>query len=490
MMKHLPLSLLFAAVVAFFANSAPVSHEAASGEEWIAGGRLPDFSYAGYHRGEKALPDLPQTNNVKDFGAIGDGVSDDTLAIQAAIKATKSGAVFLPPGRYLISDFLRIKRSGVVLRGAGPDKSVLWFPRGLAELHPKNSSTSTGETASGYSFNGGFITLEGNYNSRQIARIVATASRGDYEVEVNDTAGLSVGQSVLVAVQDAKDRSLATYLYSGDPGDISGAKRLDTQMVMKVEGIDGNRVRFDRVLRFETRAAWKPEIRSFNPTLTESGVEGLGFEFPSTPYGGHFKEAGANAIELRDVHHCWVRNVRIHNGDLGINLVANGNTITGVTFTADPGRGIVAAGVRECTGHHAIQCKDAQDNLITDFDVQASYFHDLAVEHASGNVFTNGRGADLNLDHHKDTPHENLFSNIDCGKGNRVWSSGGGQHIGRHCAGWGTFWNIRAERRIEPPPKNWGPDSMNFIGLAPEIVDPPDLHSAQLTIRRSKRIAP
>src|SRR6185295_7662245 len=107
-----------------------------------ADSRLPDFSYAGYHRGEQPLPVISQTANVKDFGARGDGIADDTKAINAAIAATKSGAVFVPPGRYLISDYIRIGKSGVVLRGAGADKSVLWFPRGLDEVHPREGRTS------------------------------------------------------------------------------------------------------------------------------------------------------------------------------------------------------------------------------------------------------------------------------------------------------------------------------------------------------------
>ena len=31
-------------------------------------GRLPDFSHAGYYSGEKAIPDLPTTMNVLEFG--------------------------------------------------------------------------------------------------------------------------------------------------------------------------------------------------------------------------------------------------------------------------------------------------------------------------------------------------------------------------------------------------------------------------------------
>ena len=49
--------------------------------------------------------------NVKDHGAVGNGVADDTAAIQAALTAVPSGGaeVFFPNGVYLISDTLKIK---------------------------------------------------------------------------------------------------------------------------------------------------------------------------------------------------------------------------------------------------------------------------------------------------------------------------------------------------------------------------------------------
>jgi hypothetical protein len=46
--------------------------------------------------------------SVKDFGAIGDGVANDTDAIQAALDQNSGGSVFLPAGTYLISDTLYI----------------------------------------------------------------------------------------------------------------------------------------------------------------------------------------------------------------------------------------------------------------------------------------------------------------------------------------------------------------------------------------------
>ena len=54
---------------------------------------------------------LQEIISVKDFGAVGDGITDDTDAIQAAIAYAKSGnglVVYMPAGTYLVSDTLTI----------------------------------------------------------------------------------------------------------------------------------------------------------------------------------------------------------------------------------------------------------------------------------------------------------------------------------------------------------------------------------------------
>ena len=63
---------------------------------------------------------------MRDFGAKGDGSTDDSDAIQRAVNAAsaeaKNGkggvAVFMPDGTYLISKRISIEQSGVVLRGS------------------------------------------------------------------------------------------------------------------------------------------------------------------------------------------------------------------------------------------------------------------------------------------------------------------------------------------------------------------------------------
>lgn len=58
--------------------------------------------------------------SVKDFGAVGDGVADDTTAIQAAINT--GNPVYAPPGTYLCA--LTITTSGVKIVGAGRELTI------------------------------------------------------------------------------------------------------------------------------------------------------------------------------------------------------------------------------------------------------------------------------------------------------------------------------------------------------------------------------
>jgi hypothetical protein len=60
---------------------------------------------------------LRESVSVKDFGAVGDGVADDTAAIQAAITAGAGKSVFFPSGKYKITATLNITLSSTVLIG-------------------------------------------------------------------------------------------------------------------------------------------------------------------------------------------------------------------------------------------------------------------------------------------------------------------------------------------------------------------------------------
>jgi hypothetical protein len=63
--------------------------------------------------------------NVRSFGAVGDGVTDDTAAIQRAIDA-RLGPVYFPAGTYLFSSTLTLYTSSALL-GAGKQLTILEY---------------------------------------------------------------------------------------------------------------------------------------------------------------------------------------------------------------------------------------------------------------------------------------------------------------------------------------------------------------------------
>jgi hypothetical protein len=72
---------------------------------------------------------LVEQVSVKLFGAVGDGVTDDTAAIQAAIDAfpTGNGTVYFPVGTYLVTETLLVAQHRVHLEGAGMHSTTIKF---------------------------------------------------------------------------------------------------------------------------------------------------------------------------------------------------------------------------------------------------------------------------------------------------------------------------------------------------------------------------
>jgi hypothetical protein len=89
--------------------------------------------------------------NVKDYGAKGDGVTDDTTAIQAAIDAAGVGAsVFLPDGRWKISSALNI------------EKPISFSGNGFNTLI-ENTGTGVAINLDGYNYTGATNSIQGAY---------------------------------------------------------------------------------------------------------------------------------------------------------------------------------------------------------------------------------------------------------------------------------------------------------------------------------------
>lgn len=481
-----------------------------NGELWRADGRLLDYSYAGYRAGEKELPKVRVRADLKrDFGAIGDGVADDTEALRKAIRECPKGVLRIPAGIYRLTKPVKFSRSGLVLQGEGPELTVLDFPRSMSDVL---GDSSAGKGASQWSFGPGFLQLRGHDpidESTRISSVLSEASRGSDRLMVSDTKGISVGQWVRLVESDPRpgepeSGSLLSHLVGGRlpvGPEQPGAENI-VRFLTRVKALEGNTVVLERPLPYDVRAVWKPELHRYQPTVEESGIENLAFRFPVTPYPKHLTERGYNGITFQDVANCWIKNVRMDNSDFAIQLNNTSFcTVTGVVLDASPERATEAG--RGFTGHHGIDVAFGVDNLITEFDVRNRFVHDLSVEwFALGTVYSRGKGVDLNLDLHREFNYGSLFSDLDMGAGTRPFASGGAQVRGPHSGAFTTYWNLRSTNPFSAPSGDYG-DKINFVGVplkeTPESplsdwlleqigeqVEPVDLHTAMRKRRLSR----
>lgn len=427
-----------------------------TGEKWTPQSRLPYFSFSGYHFGEKPIPTVREQSDVTQFGARGDGTTDCTDAFRKAIEETTDGAITIPPGRYVITGIINIRKSNVVLRGAGPGKTVLLIPKSLQQIAPKKMGTGKSSGKRPYSFSGAFIDIRGNDKSTPLAKVAVPAKRGETVLTLSATPKVKRGQLVRLLMKNHAD--LGKYLHAGGGAGRATAKEAKhyVDWVARVVSVAGRKVTLDRPLRVDVRLAWSPELHTFEPGLSEVGIEDLTFEFPGVKKKPHLKEEGFSAIQFRGATHSWVRNVVVIDCDNAINVI-------GSRFCQFENIVIKAARRQGTTGHHALWVRFTQECLFTDFRVETPFHHDLTVEGlAHGNVFRNGSGQKINLDHHRNAPYENLFSNINVGNPGRLWHSTGRPDRGPHSGVRETFWNIHWKSGNPPKVANW--PLINYVG--------------------------
>ena len=97
-----------------------------------------------------ALIGMSNFANVKAYGAKGDGVSDDTAAIQAALNAAYAaggGTVYLPPATYMITAKLLLQ-TGCRLTGAGYRLGDPGEPDGRIHRPPHRARSSSRDRGS------------------------------------------------------------------------------------------------------------------------------------------------------------------------------------------------------------------------------------------------------------------------------------------------------------------------------------------------------
>jgi hypothetical protein len=190
------------------------------GETWF-----PDWTYAGVQGG---IPDVAPFARIEDFGGRPDDDKDDAEALQNACDAAGragGGAVILGEGTYHLDRKVLITHNGVVIRGAGRDKTKIVI---------RYNGTDNRITD-------GVITFAGGENGEK-RLLTADGRRGDTVLHLADTAGLAAGDWLLVeAPSNDRWRQLIASRCRFTP-------RLTT---VRIERIEGTIVTINQPLRID-----------------------------------------------------------------------------------------------------------------------------------------------------------------------------------------------------------------------------------------------
>ena len=447
---------------------------------------LPNFSYAGYHWGEKEIQNLEPTLNVTDYGAVADDGKDDTEALLKAFneahKIDEPVVIKFPVGKFILKDILYIQRSNLVVQGSGrgEDGTIIYMPQPLNELgripeelneldeylrvnnkRQREPKRGIDEPFSLYAWSGGYIwigpkgerakTYMQKYNVPEtVLAKITKGKRGEYKFTVENSSDLTEGKLVRINWynKDGEESSLIDHMCDGKDVPI-GSRHWESpdmpliKQEVTVTNVDGNTITIKEPLMHDLKPKWHNVITDWNH-LEEVGIENIRFEFPKDEYFAHHLEEGYNAIYFTNAAHSWARNISFKNGDSGlISDVCSNITVEDVN-------------VEGRKYHYAVQFGDVYNMLAKRINVNAEIWHSLSFNTgARSSVFTDCNVTVYpSLDQHSGANHQNLFDNIklveDTPDRSFFYVGGDGYWAPTHGA-FSTFWNIEIDYKFLNP---------------------------------------
>ncbi|MGO4773159.1 right-handed parallel beta-helix repeat-containing protein [Flavobacterium sp. W22_SRS_FK3] len=442
---------------------------------------IPDFSFAGYHNGEKPITNSKATIiYATEFGVVANDDFDDSKALVAALKKcnTIPGNVVLelPAGKIILSSILYIERSKFVIRGQGAEKNgtELYCPRPMMYLENPESLTELREYLqtfkkrqkekennidlpfSQYAWSGGMIWtrvpgervksyLEKYDPKINILAKVISGKRGETILRVSEVKNLKVGDIV----------ELELFNKEGEKGDI--IKAIYNYCDLKVgshhwkfptlplvrQQVEILKIKDDQItvkdpLLLDIKPTYGAQIIQWKH-LTEVGIENFKITFPDAPRVAHHVEQGFNAIFLTRIFNSWVNNITIHNADSGILTEEIANTTI---------ENIITDGTN--TAHYTVALGGVHNVLVKNLKIYNAAVHPLSFNtFATKNVYQNCIVyTNPVLDQHSGANHQNLFDAITLyitplqDHSYRLFGGGGADYWKPSHGAFSTFWNL------------------------------------------------
>lgn len=245
----------------------------AGGTRDAAGLALPDFSYAGYHRGDGLPPIGAGSVATTVPAALGDGKTDATSALQGAIDATCAaggGVVRLPAGTYRLTMLagktaaITISCSGLVLRGDGPTTRLLF------------DDAADARAKSVLSIGAGGSLLDGA--TTKTYALAVDAPETTRTLTLTSTAGLAVGDAIVVRA-DVTDAFRADHRMDEPTSGLVGLWP-DTQyrgvlLPRAITAVTGSTITLDAPTQYPLKTRDAARVYAQPKVVAEVGIEAL-----------------------------------------------------------------------------------------------------------------------------------------------------------------------------------------------------------------------
>ena len=423
------------------------------------------WGFSGYGNGHGQFPALPQLADMKrDFGAKGDGYSDDTEAFRRAGSRWfgRAGFIKVPAGKYIIKGQMDW-RTDAMFRGEGMGKTVLHFPKPLRDMLGSRS----------YGYGPFFINVYNSYPLRDtwtISEVQLPLKRGSRRLCLKDAHKARVGMRIYVVGKDQQggygvQRELHAHapINMGSPTPYGDTLKFYT----KILAIHGSCITINKPAPVTYPSGWHAFVHTSGDTF--QGASDMTFSFSPSPYLGHTRETGKNVFLIKGLSNTYMRNLEFQNVDFGMYIVAcHGSTFSNIRFLSSnkpdrPDRDMTWE--FGSTGHYGIQVYNRAFNRVQNVEYRTKLVHDISVtDLAVGTVFSGIRGVDLVLDMHRGAPYATLWEDIYLGRGTRPLRCFGDHKYGPPAGAFTTYYNVRGPTWVHKAQDQMGAN-FNWIGV-------------------------
>lgn len=353
----------------------------------IEAGAVPpvtDFSYAGYHAGERSLPDADWAIfDVRDYGAVADDGVSDKQAIQRAVDAAVSngsGIVYFPKGRFRVNEStdvtnqsIRVRGGRIVFRGAGAEQggTELFMAEHMEAADPKKMWSAP------YLFR-----FEGGRNSGKSLKITESMSRGSRELVVDGSTGLNAGDWIVLQLRDNSEAGIreAVFPHEFDPRwKHLAQKGVQVNAYHCIQAVEGNRLFLREALHLNVDRSKPWTVQKWYPAQ-EVGVEDIAFVGNWQERFDHHQSAvhdgGWSLLQFVRCADGWLRRCRFSHVNRAVVLTQCASmTVERVVLDGNP-------------GHNALTLNGTSNSLVRDSVDECGHHHSFGVAGTSiGNVF-------------------------------------------------------------------------------------------------------